>query len=171
MTGLASLAGVIAVVVGGIFGAYEYADRKEMQRAAETLRMIEIWETRGAQEAYLALSSSLEAKLRELPQSQTQDLARADILRDNLARRALREHPGAYDQVVYFFTRLSLCIEAALCSEPVARTFFSDSLDGFLSWFESEITRRRVLSKSHAEELDVLSGLFANPDFRKPALP
>ncbi|CUH76276.1 hypothetical protein SAMN04488093_10115 [Tropicibacter naphthalenivorans] len=164
MTGLASLAGVVALIVGGLFGAYEYADRKEMQRATETMAMIEIWETRGAQQAYLDLSRALEKHLSDTPAEDRNDPDNALTLRDNIARRAMRDHPGAYDKVVYFFSRLSLCVQASLCSEPVARTFFGDSLHSFKSWFEDEKARRRQWTPAHGRELDVLSVRFQGPE-------
>ncbi len=161
ISGLAALIGVIALLAGGAFGVFEYLDRKASARAAETLRMIEIWETRGAHDAYLSLSRALEDGLRATPASERRDASRADTLRDNLARRAIRAHPGSYDSVVAYFTRMSLCIEARLCSAPVAATFFDATLADFRTWFSGEISRRRDLTPSHAVELDRLSALFA----------
>lgn len=158
---LSALLGVVGLLVAGGFGAFEYRDRKQTERAAETLRMIEIWEERGAQKAYFALAQELEQMLIQIPEDQRTDPENAQRLRANLPRRAIRAAPpGAYDEVVYFFTRLSLCIEANLCSAPVAATFFDDSLAGFLDWFSVEIARRREVTPSHAEALEALATLF-----------
>lgn len=165
MTGVASLAGVIALIVGGLFGAYEYADRKEMQRAVETMEMIEIWETRGAQQAYQDLSLTLEHLLSDVPTEDRNDPDNALTLRANLVRRAMRKHPDAYNKVVYFFTRLSLCVQASLCSEIVSQTFFGDSLESFQTWFAEEKEQRREWTPAHGRELDVLSALFDDPAY------
>lgn len=160
--GFSALVAVIAAIAGGAFAIFEYNDRKQTARAAETLRMIEIWEERGAQEAYFALAGALETMLLELPPEERNNPANAERLRTNLPRRAIRSAPpGSYDEVVYYFTRLSLCIEASLCSAKVAATFFDDSLAGFLDWFSGEIDRRREVTPDHGSELDALSALFA----------
>lgn len=156
-----SIVGVIALMAGGAFGAYEYLDRKETERAAETLRMIEVWETRAVEESYLRLSRGIEALLADTPAEQRQIRERIDTLRDNIVRRVMsNSEAGDYDKVVLFFTRLSLCIEADLCSGPVAKIFFADTVADFRAWFADEIERRRVLTPDHARELDRLHQRF-----------
>ena len=77
MNTITALMGVLALVIGGVFGAYEYLDRKEMARAAETLRMIDLWEEAGARQAYQAISRELETRLSDVSADQLSDPARS----------------------------------------------------------------------------------------------
>ena len=157
VSGLAGLIGVGALIIAGSFGAFEYFDRKKSARAAETLRMIEIWEVRGAQEAYLGLSEAIEREIVDTTISPDLDAGELVILRDNVARRVLHTRGQAdYNLVSQYFTRLSLCIQAQLCSAEVADTFFADTVLGFRSWFAGEIVRRKKFMPSHGDELDWL---------------
>lgn len=157
LSGLAALIGVGALVIAGSFGVFEYFDRKSSARAAETLRMIEIWEVRGAQEAYLSLSSAITREIEGKDIPDTINAAELATLRDNVARRVLKIHgEEGYNLILQYFTRLSLCVQAQLCSAEVADTFFSDTILGFRSWFSGEIERRKKRSTSHGKELDWL---------------
>ena len=161
MSGFAGLISIIVLLAGGTFGVVEYLDRKSSARAAETLHMIEVWETRGAGMAFQALSNELVKARKNVPQGQIADDARRAILVDNLTRRAIRNLPdGHYEKIVQFFTRLSLCIQAELCSEEVAAKFFADTLYGFQEWSVGEINRRRMDIPDYAVELDRLELRF-----------
>lgn len=160
---LAAAIGVLALLIGGSFAVLEYLDRQRAARAAETLDMIEIWETRGAQDAYLVLSAALAKRLEALSDEEL-DPARTAVLQSNLARRVFAETGlEPYEAVDRYFTRLALCIEAKLCDEAVARTFFDDTVRSFVQWFASERVRRREgFFPSHGLEVEALAKQFAS---------
>ncbi|MCT4559236.1 MAG: hypothetical protein N4A61_14395 [Pelagimonas sp.] len=155
--GLSAVVGLVGLLVAGAFGIVEYRDRKATARASETLNMIEIWELRGAQQAYHSISTALEPLVvAQAPRIATHP-DRARTIKRNIARRALQDaEAGAYDVVVQFFTRLSLCVRTDICSADVAKVFFGDTLVDFRDWFDDEIEKRRKIDRRHANELDWL---------------
>lgn len=150
------MVGIISLIAAGSFAVFEYFDRKTSMRAAETLRMIEVWELRGAQDSYLAMSAAI---LKEIEGVSASGMTEDDLatMRYNVVRRILDDTgSGGYDQVMQYFTRLSLCIQAELCSDDVAKTFFLDTLLSFRLWFSGVIFKNRYTSPSHAREIDWL---------------
>lgn len=165
ISGAAALIGLLALFGGGAFAVFEYVERKEAARAAETLRMIEVWETRGAEKAYLEIAGALEEEVKGVSDTKQPPGDRLATIRDNIARRALKAAgEDAYITVSQFFTRLSLCIQAELCSDTVAMTFFSQTLSDFRYWFADEINRRRKVTSTHGRELDWLLCRFLDMD-------
>lgn len=155
--GLSAVVGLVGLVLAGTLGVIEYLDRKTMARASETLNMIEIWELRGAQNAYLSISQALEPLLLAQRDNIEANPERAKTIKLNIARRALaRAEPGAYETVIHYFTRLSLCVRTEICSIDVAQVFFLDTIVDFRDWFGGEIERRRDLDMRHALEIDWL---------------
>lgn len=158
--GIAGFAGAISVttLVGAlVFAFLEYQDRRNSARAAETLKMIEIWELRGAERAYLSIATELADLIAAEGDDLPKDADELANLRRNLARRALRSaDPGAYDAVIRFFTRLSLCVRTDICSSEVSEVFFLDTVVDFRKWFGFEVERRRGLNSRHAQEFDSL---------------
>ena len=165
ISGAAALIGLVALLGGGAFAVLEYFERQESARAAETLRMIEIWETRGAEAAYLMIAKALEDELSKAREIEKPADDRLEVFRENIARRALKQVGGEkYLALSQFFTRLSLCVQANLCSDQVARTFFNQTLRDFRYWFRGEIDRRRKTTLAHAREVDWLLCKFAEED-------
>ncbi|MEM7730486.1 MAG: hypothetical protein AAF311_14665 [Pseudomonadota bacterium] len=157
LPGLAAAFGILAVIGGGGFALLEYFDRKASARAAQTLEMIDIWDTRGAQTAYLEISRALQEEIADLDASDAVPDERVPIVEGNIARRVLREvGDETYLTIVQFFTRLSLCVQSQLCSAQVAATFFGETLADFRHWFRREIADRQKLTRSHGRELDWL---------------
>jgi hypothetical protein len=165
ISGVAALIGLLAGLGGGAFALVEYFDRKEAARAAETLQMIEVWETRGAEQAYLRIANILQDEVTKAKETQQPLEAGLEKVRDKLARIALLgAGADSYTTVTQFFTRLSLCVQARLCSDEVATTFFSLTLSDFRYWFAGEIERVRQTTPSHARELDWLLCKFVELD-------
>lgn len=163
ISGLAGLIGISAVLLGGIFATLEYRDRKASSRAAETLNLIDIWETRGAQSAFQGIAVVLESTLDGVELGNEMSDVELERLKENLVRRVMIDlGPEAYETVMSYFTRLSLCIQSDLCSEGVANVFFSETVTDFHGWFVSEIESRRRLNPRHARELDWLVCRFSS---------
>mgnify|MGYP000194573399 CR=1 FL=1 len=83
------------------------------------------------------------------------DPALARVVSDKVAAIVLRaeENADAFGEVVYFFNRLGLCVEAALCSRKTAEIFFEDSLDSFLEVFGGRIDRLRETRPRYGEAM------------------
>ncbi|ABA81546.1 hypothetical protein GQF56_21555 [Rhodobacter sphaeroides] len=132
---------------GSLFlAAVEYADQGKAARAAETIRLIDRWEetTSGVLTAYRSLGQRLTLALAERtpaldgtrPPEELAALLVADVLQQEGAA-------DEFERIVYFFTRLELCIEATLCDEHTAAIFFSDTVDTFMKNFRSAVLERR----------------------------
>jgi len=162
VAGQAGAFGIAALLVGGIFATLEYNDRKIALRAAETLDLIDVWEVRGSQQAFQDISAALRRALEEVGTEDAMTDTEIELFRQNLVRRAMLDPgPEAYDKVIGYFTRLSLCIQADLCSEDVANVFFSETVIDFREWFLPEIEARRRLNPGHARELDWVACRFS----------
>lgn len=157
LAGLSAVVGLFGLLMAGTLGIMEYRDRKKAAQASETLKMIEIWELRGAQDAYLSILTELRTLLETEREGIEANPERFKTIKRNIARRALRNaEAGAYEIVVQYFTRLSLCVRTEICSSDVAHAFFFDTIVDFRDWFDEEINRHRELDARHAIELDRL---------------
>lgn len=134
-----------AAICGVVLGILEYQQRQDLNRASNTMAQIEYWDGSGPREAYHALNTEVVAFFARVGERQVAE-ARTDLGKaDNLRRETLRavmampEASRQLEDVVYFFSRLSLCIEAQLCDRATAKVFFEDTLISFLSIFEPQI--------------------------------
>lgn len=159
-------AGIIAAA-GILLGVWEYKQRGDLAQARETMAMIDIWDQRGARTAYRALSRGLETLIEtdvsaaDKQAALTNRLAyrnlRANVSRSVLARPEQQQN---FEDVVYYFTRLSLCIEAGLCDAHVAKVFFGDTLDSFLAAFLPGVSEREHLIPGFGQPLRDLQRSF-----------
>ncbi|MAZ17810.1 MAG: hypothetical protein CL535_15955 [Ahrensia sp.] len=153
--GFFSVLGVLAA----LFGIYEYKQRVEASKASETLALIDVWETRGAREAYEKLSNEIASGFAQVPAADmtaaADDPALARVVSNKVAAIVLRkkENADAFGEVVYFFNRLGLCVEASLCSQKAAEIFFQDTLDTFIDVFGDQISRIRENRPRYAEAM------------------
>ena len=138
-----------AAVFTILLGVMEYRQRGHLAQAKETMKMIDVWEQRGARRAFRNLSAALEEMIKTSVSDEDRNAARTDRqaynrLRENVSRAVLSEPEqlANFEEVVYFFTRLSLCIEAELCDVAAAKTFFGDTLVSFMLVFRPSITER-----------------------------
>ena len=136
-----------AALGGIILGVFEYHQRGRMVQARETMQQIDVWDQQGgARDAYRALARDVALK-RALISEEDRALASTDAdFRNNLrlsVTRQILELPENVDRletVVYFFNRLSLCVEADLCDVVSAKVFFEDTLASFLDIFGPALT-------------------------------
>lgn len=159
---LFTIVGVVLAVGTGISGLYQYMNKLEADRAEETLKMIDSWETRGYREDFNALRVEVVAFLDAVPDAEMRTAQQSAKASENLKGKLYRDVVGSasarkrFDNIVYYFNRLGLCIEARLCSKRTARIFFDDTLENFLSVFQSLIEKEREATPGYAEGLIVL---------------
>ena len=131
-----------AALGGIILGVFEYHQRGRMVQARETMQQIDVWDREnGARDAYRALARDVALK-RATITDEERELASQDAdYRKNLSLSvtreilALPENTERLETVVYFFNRLSLCVQADLCDVKSAQVFFDDTLISFLDVF------------------------------------
>lgn len=171
--GLAGLFTVLAVL-GGIFGliiAYvELGQRREAAQAEATLALLDVWEgsTQGSTNylnAFRALDTRLAARLNEVPQADL-DAARADdTMRAALYARAARqiladaEAQRGFEDIVYFFQRLAICVELDLCDRKATLAFFEGPMRSFSVTFAAPIAERRAAAADFADGLNLIDVL------------
>ncbi|QJF51849.1 DUF4760 domain-containing protein [Roseobacter ponti] len=158
----------IATAAGVVLGVWEYRQRGDLTRARETMDMITVWEQQGARDAYRALSRDLETKI-------ATELSEADVLAADQSRRAQRnlyanisrsvlatgDQKQNFEDVVYFFSRLSLCIDAGLCDDRISKVFFGDTFHSFVLVFSTQISAREQVIAGFDDALVNLERTFA----------
>lgn len=166
LSGFITVIGFLSVIIGAVWAMFEYTQRVEASKARETMALIEIWEIRGAKDAYISLSREVASELPSLmaqakQSSLPKDQARK-IVYSKVSIRVLQkaENVAHVEMVIYFFNRVSLCIQANLCSAKIARVFFADTLDDFMDYFADDIRKQRKSHPGYGIELEKLSELF-----------
>ncbi|MHA7876352.1 hypothetical protein [Roseivivax sp.] len=168
--GLAGLFTVFAVL-GGIAGLivayFELAQRRDAAQAEATLALLDVWE--GANnggtrylDAFRLLDNRVAARLDEVPRADL-EAARADeTMRAALYARATRELMAdhevqrAFEDVVYFFQRLAICVETDLCDRRATLAFFEGPMRSFRLTFAAPISERRETEAEFADGLDLI---------------
>ena len=162
---MGSIASVLGFV-GVLFAVYQYFQQIEAERAREALEMIEIWETRGYRDAFNILKDDVITFLDKVPEA---DKAKADenpMAANNLQASMYRDifskegNDQRFEDVIYYFNRLGLCVEANLCSVRTASVFFDDTLIHFLSGFDTKIEKQRMTLPNYAEGVLSLADAF-----------
>ena len=146
---IAVVAGLIFTLLGAGWAVFEYRARVESERASRTISYIDLWESGGYQGDLKLLQQAWSEFLSRIPDNQREDAASNPALMNNLKQRYysfLDERTidqSAVERVTYFFNRLSICVEANVCSEKVARAFFAELFDSFAGVFDFHIESNR----------------------------
>lgn len=144
----------IGLVVGAVFSVYQYLAQREEQRVAQTMRLVELWDESGYQQA----QRSVKARLTELNDKyrnllgQNPTPTEQSIYRRRIGIQAMTAEGGSqpladftadFDRVVYFLNRLSFCVEGNLCSRKMADAYFHDYAVSFWSYFAGYVEKQR----------------------------
>ncbi|MEO1554875.1 MAG: hypothetical protein AAFS01_00470 [Pseudomonadota bacterium] len=173
-----SYTAALAALAGIGLGIFEYLQRKDLARARQTMQQIEFWdEQAGPRESYRMLSRKVASVFASVPDSEVA-AARLDPegigvqLREKIVEIVFREDgmEDAFDDVVYFFSRLSLCVEAQLCDETASKVFFEDTLVSFLDTFEVEIARQAESATGFGKAVLCLEQRFTGNACRDPGV-
>lgn len=150
-------------VLGLLFAGVQYWQAREEGRAAETLNLIDIWETRGYDDDFAKLRAAVTEFMAAVPEADMAAVATnaraAENLRTKMYRQVLGqpELEAAFERVVYFYNRLGLCVQANLCSTRTARIFFAEPFAAFRSNFASRIESDSAALPGYANGLDLLA--------------
>lgn len=161
-----SYAAAVAALAGIVLGTLEYQQRKEQWRARQTMDQIDYWDDHGARQAYRSLAGHVGNIVAQVPPNEIAAARTSEELAEKLRARVVElvlRNDGAeesFNDVVYFFSRLSLCIEAEVCNDESAQVFFKDTIDSFLDTFRGEIERRAVFTTGFGAAVVSLADRF-----------
>ncbi|MGO6968421.1 DUF4760 domain-containing protein [Rhizobium leguminosarum] len=167
--GWSFLSSIVTVVtfasaMGGIFWAvFEYIEKKETDRTKYTLTLIETWETQGYRQAYGELREFYSTFLETIPVADKRMAETRGHAKDNLLQslnRQIAQEPTRREQireVVYFFNRLALCVNASLCSKETTAVFFNDTVQSFLDVYGPYIESNKEIFPGRGATLVDLS--------------
>ena len=131
---LAEVAGTwtaaIAVIIGGLFGVFQYLEHKAAVRVDRTMALVERYHSDGLlMNARLQISESMTLHVDEINRL----LTNPDIEPDELAKYYSESIiqividdalSGPLEQVFTFYEQIILCRDLNLCDGPVAEQFF-----------------------------------------------
>lgn len=157
--GVSAFLGALLAVGGILWGVVEFRGKLEADRARETLSLLDIWETQGYLDNYRALDQRVQALLADVPAKDI-EAAKNDprilaTLYSKVSRTTLTA-PGAtedFEDVIYFFERLHICVTAGLCSASATEMFFEDTIASFATVFRQPLEEFRTGPPAFFEDL------------------
>ena len=131
----------ITVVIGGLFGVYQYLEHKSAVRVDRSMAFVERYHGNSMLvEARLKIIESINSKTEHIkqvlenPELKPEKISAAysaEILKlikeDNLA--------GSLEQLFTFYEQIILCREMGLCEEEVSKQFFDADAQDFISTY------------------------------------
>ena len=158
----------VITVVGGaisiIIAYLGYQQRLDEGRARETLALVDVWEERGYRTAFQELATQAQAYMDAMDEDERAQIAADEqsktIGLSQIGRRIadgrIDGAPAAskIDDLVYFFTRLSICVEAGLCSREVSKACFGDTTRTFWRYFAGYAEGKRDYYPSFGSDLE-----------------
>ena len=169
---LATTIGVVVTAATLVWAVVEYIAQREAERAGHTIDYIDMWENKGYQQQYYLLSDEWSGFLKRIPESDRlafkENIGDRIIYKRNILNRFYREielidaNVNAVKDLVYFFNRMSLCIEADVCSGKVAKTFFGEIVESTFDVFGEYIINNDEELPGDSETLQYLFNAISN---------
>jgi hypothetical protein len=142
---LAEIAGTwvaaLAVVIGGLFGIYQYLEHKSAVRVDRSMAFVERYHGNSMLvEARLKITQSMAnhtAQLNEILQDPSLRAKDLQAKYDNKILTLIAEDKlnGALEQLFTFYEQIILCRELDLCEEKVSGQFFDTDAQGFVNTY------------------------------------
>ncbi|GAA6184467.1 hypothetical protein [Aliiglaciecola sp. NS0011-25] len=131
----------LAVVIGGIFGVFQYLEHKDAVRVDRSMAFVERYHSDGLlMQARLKITDSMTSHVDNINQlltdstikpenvaSQYNDFINKQVEADALA--------GSLDQIFTFYEQIILCRELDLCDDAAAEQFFDTDGRAFVRTF------------------------------------
>ncbi len=161
MSSFVSADGPIGVVVAAVIAFWEFEESRQAARVAETLNLLHTWEKDEYLAAFRRLDAQVSERLERVPNEDLEAARANPLILERLYERITNEvlvAHGAeedFENLVYFFQRLSICVEAALCAREPTLAFFRGPMQSFARTFRAEIDTRRVSSPAFANGLSL----------------
>lgn len=128
----------IAVIVGGMFGVFQYLEHKSGVRVDRTMAFVERYHSDGLlMEARLKLSNSMAQRVDEINQLLTDPAIAPNQLVPRYNERIVQvvkedDLEGSLQQILTFYEQIILCRELELCESEVAEQFFDTDGKAFV---------------------------------------
>jgi hypothetical protein len=143
------------LLVGVIFGSYEYFARQQSQRVEKSLALVDEWKDGGHREAWQRINDAVwplyadaSASIAEMKPNESQIGLIYGNLGDAVTGRDddFSSPPDRdVDQVFYFFERAALCANERICDYDVLNTFLGQEARSFWLYFSRYAERRQTL--------------------------
>jgi hypothetical protein len=131
----------IAVVIGGIFGMFQFLEHKSALRVDRTMAFVERYHTTSLLvEARLRVTDVMSRRVEDI----NEVLKKPDIATDDLSKmynaevvKIVREESlsGPLEQLFTFYEQILMCRKMELCEAEVAENFFDADGEAFLLTF------------------------------------
>lgn len=160
----------LAVVIGGIFGVFQYLEHKEAVKIDRTMAFVERYHSDGLlMEARLKITDSMNAHVDTLNNLLTDPNIKPDELASkyNLSISKIVEQDalfGPLEQVFTFYEQIILCRELKLCHHNVAEEFFDVDGRAFVRTYYPYICNIRAQWNNPTKFERVLSFYVSNSD-------
>jgi hypothetical protein len=142
---LAEIAGTwvaaLAVVIGGLFGIYQYLEHKSAVRVDRSMAFVERYHGNSMLvEARLTITESMTKRTSQLNQILQDPALKPEDLKVRYDVEILKlidedKLNGPLEQLLTFYEQIILCREMDLCEEDVARQFFDTDAEGFVNTY------------------------------------
>lgn len=142
---LAEVAGTwvaaLSVVIGGLFGIYQYLEHKSAVRVDRSMAFVERYHGNSMLvEARLKITESMTARTTHLNKIlQDPKLKQGDLQKiyDKEVLKLIKEDSlsGPLEQLFTFYEQILLCRELDLCENEVAKQFFDTDAEGFVNTY------------------------------------
>jgi hypothetical protein len=128
----------IAVVIGGLFGVFQYLEHKDAVRVDRTMALVERYHSDGLlMNARLQITNAMTVNVEQINSVLTdasikpEDLAQTynDTINNIVKKDSLA---GPLDQLFTFYEQVVLCRELRLCDDAVAAQFFDDDANSYV---------------------------------------
>jgi len=138
---IATLFQIVAIILGGMFGAYQYLQNQQGDRVKKTLELVR--EVRSGE------IKSTNAKLTEVWNARSKEIAEklnlgkkefGDYIMEKV--EADKSAPQLF-LLIDFYNDLGSCSEAKICDEVTARNYFCNDATGFFNLFRPFINKIR----------------------------
>ena len=159
LSSIVSAVGLIAVVAAALIAFWEFRDGRQAARVVETLDLLDVWEEREYLAAFRRLDAQVSERLEQVPRDDLEAARSNPLILERLYERIASDVLGAsgaeedFENLVYFFQRLSICVDAKLCAREPTLAFFRGPMQSFARTFKAEIDTRRRSSPDFAEGL------------------
>ncbi|GAC13796.1 DUF4760 domain-containing protein [Aliiglaciecola lipolytica] len=131
----------LAVVIGGIFGVFQYLEHKDAVKVDRTMAFVERYHSDGLlTEARLKITHSMASHVDDInqlltnPEIDPNDIANQYNLQVNKFIEQ-DELAGYLEQIFTFYEQIILCRELSLCDPSVAEQFFDTDGLAFIRTF------------------------------------
>jgi hypothetical protein len=143
--GFVAVVGATLAIGGILWGVIEFRGKLESDRARETLALLDVWETRGYLDSYRSLDDQIQDVLDGVPQADIEAAAHSPRILETLYQKASgqvllnSQAREDFENLVYFFERMHICVDAKLCSREATVRFFGDTVTTFGQVFRSQL--------------------------------